>query len=239
MRNLSIIIPIYKEKKNLENLIQRIDKSLKKISYELIIIDDESNDGTFHLLKKIKLKNKNLKFFIRKKKPRDLSRSCVMGFQKAKNDIIVVMDGDLQHRPEEIKKLYNKIKVNNYDLVVGNRGLIKKRNEGLKFYRLIVSLILIFIVNVLLGFRTSDPMSGFFAFKKDIYLKNKKKLFNRGYKVLLDLIYSSNKKLSITDVFIRFKSRNEGHSKMNYKIIYFLSLIVIQKFILRIIRIFK
>jgi|TARA_B110000114_G_C15061255_1_gene385458 dolichol-phosphate mannosyltransferase len=238
MQGLSIIIPTYKEKKNLKNLIQRINRSLKNITFEIIIIDDESNDGTAELLKKIKLKNKNLKFFIRKKKPRDLSKSCVMGFQKAKNDIIVVMDGDLQHKPEEIKRLYNKIKINNYDIVVGNRNLTNKKNEGLKFYRLVTSIVLIFIVNFFLGFRTNDPMSGFFAFKKKIYLKNKKKLFNRGYKILLDLIYSSSPKPNIIDVFIRFKSRGEGYSKINYKIIYFLGLIVIQKLIYRIIKIY-
>jgi dolichol-phosphate mannosyltransferase len=237
MQGLSIVIPTYKEKKNLKNLIQRIKRSLKNITYEIIIIDDESNDGTFELLKEIKSKNKNLKFFIRKKKPRDLSNSCIMGFQKAKNDIILVMDGDLQHRPEEIKKLYNKIKIDNYDIAVGNRNLTSKKNEGLKFYRLVTSIVLIFIVNIFLGFRTNDPMSGFFAFKKEIYFKNKKKLFNRGYKILLDLIYSSSPKLNIADVFIRFKSRGEGYSKISYKIIYFLGIIVIQKFIYRIIKI--
>ena len=71
---------------------------------------------------------------------------------------------------------------------------LKKKNKGLKFYRLIISIILIVIVNFLLGFRTSDPMSGFFIFKKKVYLKNKKFLFNNGYKILLDLIYSSEKK---------------------------------------------
>ena len=237
MQGLSIVIPTYKEKKNLKNLIQRIKRSLKNITYEIIIIDDESNDGTFELLKEIKSKNKNLKFFIRKKKPRDLSNSCMMGFQKAKNDIILVMDGDLQHRPEEIKKLYNKIKIDNYDIAVGNRNLTGKKNEGLKFYRLVSSIVLIFIVNIFLGFRTNDPMSGFFSFKKEIYFKNKKKLFNRGYKILLDLIYSSSPKLNIADVFIRFKSRGEGYSKISYKIIYFLGIIVIQKFIYRIIKI--
>ena len=72
MQGLSIIIPTYKEKKNLKNLIQRINRSLKNITFEIIIIDDESNDGTAELLNKIRFKNKNLKFFIRKKKPRDL-----------------------------------------------------------------------------------------------------------------------------------------------------------------------
>ena len=176
---------------------------------------------------------------MRKKKPRDLSRSCIMGFEKTNYNIIVVMDGDLQHRPEEIKKLYNKIAINDYDIAVGNRSLLKKKNDGLKFHRLVISIILIMVVNVFLGFKTNDPMSGFFAFKKNIYLKNKKKLFKRGYKILLDLIYSSNKELSIIDIFIKFQSRREGHSKINYKIIYFLGLIVIQKFSYRILKIFN
>ena len=63
-------------------------------------------------------------------------------------------------------------------------------------------------------------MSGFFIFKKEVYFKNKKFLFNKGYKILLDLIYSSKEKIKISDVDINFRSRSEGSSKMNFKIIY-------------------
>ena len=98
---------------------------------------------------------------------------------------------------------------------------------------------MIVIVNFLLGFRTSDPMSGFFIFKKKVYLKNKKFLFNNGYKILLDLIYSSKEKIKISDVDINFRSRSEGSSKINFKIIYFLGLIIFQKFYLRISNIFN
>ena len=65
-------------------------------------------------------------------------------------------------------------------------------------------------------------MSGFFVFKKKIYTDNKKKLLKKGYKILLDLIYSSKKKIKICDVLIDFNSRGEGFSKMDYKIIYLL-----------------
>ena len=82
MQGLSIVIPTYKEKKNLKNLIQRIKRSLKNITYEIIIIDDESNDGTFELLKEIKSKNKNLKFFIIKKTKRSL-KFLYNGFSKS------------------------------------------------------------------------------------------------------------------------------------------------------------
>ena len=166
MSGLSIIIPVYQESKNLNKLIHLINKSLIIKKFEIIIIDDDSSDGSHEILKKLIKKFKNLKFFIRKNKPRDLSRSCVMGFNKAKFDTILVMDGDLQHRPQEINKLYFKLIKDECDIVVGSRQLLKKKNKGLKFYRLISSIVLIFFVNLILGFKTNDPMSGFFIFKK-------------------------------------------------------------------------
>ena len=194
-------------------------------------MDDNSVDGTLDVLRKLKKKYRTLKFYIRKKKPRDLSKSCVMGFEKAQYNNILVMDGDLQHRPSEINKLYYQFIYNSYDIVVGSRQLTHKKNEGLKIHRLISSIILIFIVNLLLGFKTNDPMSGFFIFKKEIFLKAKKKMSNRGYKILLDLIYAQNKPLKIKDVFIKFKSREEGLSKMDFKIIYLLATDIVKKFL--------
>ncbi len=226
---LSIVIPVYKEKKNLKKLISRIKKSVKEKNFEIIIIDDNSKDGSIEILKKLRSKFKKLRFFVRKKKPRDLSKSCCMGFDLSKFENILVMDGDLQHRPEEINKLYSKIK-EKYDFVIGDRGLLKKKNKGLKIYRLISSILLIFIVNILLGFKTNDPMSGFFIFKKKIYTNNKKKMLKKGYKILLDLIYSSKKKLKICDVLIDFNSRGEGFSKMDYRIIYLLIIMILYKF---------
>ena len=123
---LSIVIPVYKEKKNLKDLITRICKSVKEKNFEIIVIDDNSKDGSVEILQKLKSRFKKLRFFVRKKKPRDLSKSCCMGFDLSKFENILVMDGDLQHRPEEINKLYNKIK-KNYDFVIGDRGLLKKK----------------------------------------------------------------------------------------------------------------
>ena len=96
MIKFSIVIPVYNESKNLPLLISQIYKVLKNHKFELIIIDDNSSDGTFEVLNKIK--KENFRFFIRKK-TRDLSRSCVLGFDKSKDKNILVMDGDLQHQP--------------------------------------------------------------------------------------------------------------------------------------------
>ena len=93
---------------------------------------------------------------------------------------------------------------------------------------------LILIVNLLLGKKTSDPMSGFFMFKKSIFVKSKQILIKKGYKILLDLIYSGNKSILVTDVDINFDSRKKGKSKMNYKILFVLISMILKKFFYRI-----
>ena len=212
----SIVIPVYNESKNLPLLISQIYNVLQNHTFELIIIDDNSSDGTFEVLNKIK--KKNFRFFIRKKK-RDLSRSCVLGFNKSKYKNILVMDGDLQHQPKDIKKLLKIFQLKKAHIVIGSRELFTRKKHNLSFMRLSASRILIFIVNILLGNKTSDPMSGFFIFKKDIFIRNKHKLFNKGYKILMDLIYLDEKYQKIHDVKIDFANRNKGESKMNMKIL--------------------
>ena len=86
------------------------------------------------------------------------------------------------------------------------------------------------MVNLLLGNKTSDPMSGFFIFKKKIYKKDNKKLFNKGYKVLMDLLYLNDEKKRIFDVKINFDTRKKGKSKMNLKILLLLLYMILFKF---------
>ena len=223
----SIVIPVFNESKNLPLLINQIYKILKSKKFELIIVDDNSNDETKYIMKKIK--RKNMKFFIRKK-DRDLTKSCVFGFEKSKYKNILVMDGDLQHRPIDILKLLKVYENRKADFVIGTRKLFEKKEHNLGFLRLSASRLLILIVNFFLGRKTSDPMSGFFIFKKKIYTDNKNKLFNRGYKILMDLIYTDNKKRAIFDVGINFDTRKKGISKMNFKILIYLINMIIYKF---------
>ena len=141
------------------------------------------------------------------------------------------MDGDLQHPPQYIIKLYHVFMKQKYDVVIGSRDLLKKENHGLSKIRKLFSIILIFIINFLLGNKTKDPMSGFFIFKKQIFNNNKKQLFSNGYKILSDLIYSSKEKLKIKDIPIRFDQRNSGKSKMNLSILIILIYFILIKFL--------
>ena len=157
----------------------------------------------------------------------------MLGFNKALYPNILVMDGDLQHPPKFIKHMLNIFISGNYDFVIGTRNLLKKKDPGLSYIRYVSSLFIIIIINFLLGNKTKDPMSGFFIFKKEIYKKNKKNLYGVGYKILADLIYSSNNTLKITDKDIFFDKRRSGKSKMNIWVLFQLIIFIIIKSIKR------
>ncbi len=230
MFNLSIVIPIFEESKNVEKLVNGIINNLQIDNYEILFVDDNSNDGTEEILSRLSKNNNKIKCIIRKEKIKDLSKSCILGFEKSLYKNILVMDGDLQHDTNDINKLIQSFNNDKADIIVGSRNLFNKRNEGLDIVRLIASKILIIFVSLFLGKKTNDPMSGFFIFKKKIYELNKKKLHAKGYKILLDLIYCSDEKLKIVDVDINFRRRSLGSSKMSFRIIYILILQIIKNF---------
>ncbi len=228
---LSIVIPILNESENIKKLIPKIYNSLKRIKLkriQVILVDDNSEDNIDTVFYDLKKKFKSIYLFKRKTK-RDLSKSCILGFDKSISENILVMDGDLQHDPKYIPNLYFKLVNENLDFVIGSRNLIKKGRRGLGLIRYISSIILILIINFLLGEKTSDPMSGYFIFKKKIFKSNKKYLYKQGYKILADLIYSSKKKINIKDIDINFKLRDAGKSKMNFKILLQLLIFIFKK----------
>tara|TARA_Y100001958_G_C21090649_1_gene443856 strand:- start:49 stop:750 length:702 start_codon:yes stop_codon:yes gene_type:complete len=231
MDKFTIVIPVYNEGNNLKILVPKIYQQLKKKEFELIIVDDNSNDETPKILKKFK--KKNFHHLIRKSE-RDLSKSCILGFKKAKYKDIIVMDGDGQHKPKDIKKILNSFYKYNSDIVVGTRDLFKVKKHNLSFLRLFASRALIIVVNLLLGNKTSDPMSGFFMFKKKIFKKSQKKMIKKGYKILLDLLYFKNQNIKVVDVNIDFDSRMKGKSKMSLKILLYLISMISSKFINRV-----
>ena len=222
-KSCSIVIPILNEEKNILKLKNLIFKYFKIKNLELIFVDDNSADKSISILKKIK--NKKIKFFIRKKK-NDLTQSCFLGIKKSKYNNIIIMDGDLQHHPKYLKKLLNLYLKKNSDIVICSRSFKKRQN--LNIIRFFASKILIFIINSLLGHKVNDPMSGFFIFKKKIFTKNKNKFYGKGYKILFDFLYTC-KNLKIDEINIYFYKRKFNNSKMSINILMLLIISIISK----------
>jgi len=214
---LSIVIPVLNESNNIQNLTNKIIYNLKKINFELIFVDDNSIDKSKKILNILKKKYKFFKPIFRKKK-RDLTQSCFEGIKKSKYDSILIMDGDMQHDPIYIRPMLKIFTKNDCDIVVGARPLIKGPNQGLSEMRRYASNLLIFLFSIF-NIKTIDPMSGFFLFKKNIYFKNKKFFFGKGFKILADFLINTEKNLKIKDVIIVFKRRSKDNSKMNLRVL--------------------
>ena len=230
----SIVIPTYNEKQNIALLIKKIDKYLRNFFYEIIVIDDNSQDGTKLVLKEIKSSKKNFLFYIRKKEKRDLSQSLILGIKKTKFNNIIIMDGDLQHNPKYLPKIIRVFFEKKIDLLVCVRNF--KKRSGLSIIRYFASLSLIFFINIFLGRRVSDPMSGFFIFKKKIYTSSKKNLYGKGFKLLFDLIYFSKRSLKIKEYMIIFSKRKNNKSKMNLKVICHIFVAIFYNMLMKLLR---
>ncbi len=144
------------------------------------------------------------------------------------------MDGDLQHNPKYLPKIIRVFFEKKIDLLVCVRNFKKK--SGLSIIRYFASLSLIFFINIFLGRRVSDPMSGFFIFKKKIYISNKKNIYGKGFKLLFDLIYFSKRSLKIKEYMIIFSKRKNNKSKMNLKVICHIFVAIFYNMLMKLLR---
>ena len=226
---LSIISPALNEEKNIEPLTLKIIEHTKKTKFEIIFVDDNSTDQSKKILLNLAKKYKFFNPILRKKK-RDLTQSCFDGINKSKYKNILILDADMQHDPKYIPQMLKEFN-KGQDIVIGARKLTLGRNKGLSETRRFASIFLIFFFKIF-NIQTKDPMSGFFLFKKDIYLKNKKRFFGKGFKILADILINSKTKLKAKDIPINFNRRYESESKMNTKIL----LILINFYIISLIK---
>ena len=118
---ISIIVPTYKEVKNIHPLVERIDHTMKpaRLTYEIIVVDDNSQDGIVDCIEKLK-NTFNIKIVVRKNE-KGLSSAVLTGFGRAAGEILVVMDADLSHPPEKIPSLVRQIIEKKSQFALGSR----------------------------------------------------------------------------------------------------------------------
>ena len=170
---ISIIIPIYNESDNIIKILHSIGEILpKSVPTQAIVVDDNSPDRTGKLvedyLKNVKKMADYTIEIIHRKAKDGLGSAILKGIQQAKGDTIVVMDSDFSHPPQMILKLIESIKKYQYDIAVASRYIKGGKIQGWSFKRKTMSKFATLIAKKGLGIDTHDPMSGFFAFKRNI-----------------------------------------------------------------------
>lgn len=206
---VSIEIPTYNESENLPKLIEEIENI--GINCEIIIIDDNSPDGTADIAEELSNTYKNIKV-VRRPKKGGISSAVQDGLKVASGEIIIVMDGDHQHPPSVIKDLYKKVNEGN-DIVVASRYISGGGAPKFGIFRKLTSRIATTLAHVMLRETKliTDPLSGFFAFKKEIV--NGADIGSNSYKILLEILVKGNGK-SLVEIPYTFGTRINGKSKL-------------------------
>jgi dolichol-phosphate mannosyltransferase len=214
----SLVIPTYKERDNIKNVVtilsQILDESIPG-EYELIVVDDDSPDGTWEFAQSLTPEYPQLRV-MRRQNERGLSSAVIRGWQAARGRILGVIDGDLQHPPEVLTQLLRVIS-EGADLAVASRHVEGGGVSSWSFVRRMLSrgaqLLGLVILPRVLG-RVSDPMSGYFMVRRSSLAGVT--LNPVGYKILLEVI-GRGKVGSIAEVGYVFCERKQGESKVTSK----------------------
>ena len=233
---LSIIIPTFNEVKNIIPLIENLISIIKNYEYEIIVVDDDSPDGTSDVINNYMNKNDKIKLITRIDRS-GLSSAIKEGLIFARGEYLLVLDGDGQHDPACIKNILNEIFEDQTDLVIASRFLKSSKLKGLSYKRSFGSKIANNAARISLNknyINLTDYLSGCFCVKK----KSTKNLFRKieinGFKFLFELLSVSKGRLLVKEVPLLFKERLYGNSKLDIAIIWDFLISILHNFSFRI-----
>ena len=210
---ISIILPTYNEKDNIVRLVETIKKLNLEQTFEILIIDDNSPDGTYQFSKDKLSDDKNIKIVLRKN-IRGLAFSIKEGIEKSLGNHVIVMDTDFTHDPILIKKMISLR--NQYEIISGSRyvsgGYMENHLHGkLSYY---YNIMLKFILKT----KINDNLGGYFLIKRDLLnkLEFDKIFYGYGDYFFRLLHFSKNKNAKIIEIPAVYKQRIYGKSKSNF-----------------------
>ena len=214
---LAVIVPSYNERDNIELLYEKVALALGGTPWEMIVVDDDSPDGTADVVNELSRVYANIRC-LRRFGRRGLASACVEGMAVTSAPYVAVIDGDLQHDEAILPRMLEKA-IAGADLVVGSRFTDGgSAGDGLSQTRLSGSNLANKLAGMIAGQAVSDPMSGFFLIRRDVALKAAPKLASDGFKILIDLIVTSarmGEPLKVAEVGYTFRQRHAGESKMS------------------------
>lgn len=214
-RDISVILPTYRECENLEPVIERLVKTLEGYDWEAIFVDDDSDDGSQEVLLRLARQNPRVRF-IRRVGRRGLASACIEGMCSSAAEILAVMDADLQHDESLLPQMVQILQTSpEVEIVVGTRyadgGSVGQWNRSRHFLSRFATL----LEKKLLRTELSDPMSGFFAIRRSVLDKCIHNLAGKGFKILLDIVLSLPERPQIQELPYTFRPRERGQSKLD------------------------
>jgi len=223
---LSVVVLTFNKIKNVPILVARLTIALREIPWEVIFVDDNSPDGTATAARRLAQKDHRVRC-LRRIGRRGLAGACIEGILASSALNVAVMDGDLQHDERQLTRMVLAIE-QGADLVVGARFCPGgDATGGLSRVRQLCSKIATAAAKRLLGVQLSDPMSGFFVIRRQLFETVAPRLSTQGFKVLLDIVASCRMPLKVIEQPFAFQPRLYGKSKLDTLVVFeFLGLLV-------------
>jgi dolichol-phosphate mannosyltransferase len=211
---LSIIVPTLNERDNVGELVDRLDRCLAGLPWEIVFVDDDSRDGTVEALRRLTRSDPRVRMLQRIGR-RGLASAVVEGVLATSSPVIAVLDCDLQHDETVLPGMFQRLLATNCDVVVASRYMECGGVGDWTKQRLLISRAATRLAGLLLPSELTDPMSGFFMIRRSAFDEVVRRLSNQGYKILLDILLSAQPALRVEEVPYTFRSRRSGESKLD------------------------
>jgi dolichol-phosphate mannosyltransferase len=214
---LAVIVPVLNEAANVAELIARLEDVLTGIAWEAVFVDDHSPDGTATALRRFARLDRRIRIVERIGR-RGLSSAVIEGVLATAAPYIAVIDGDMQHDEGLLPALFATV-AGGADIAIGSRYISGGGTGSWDENRANASRFATRAANAVLPVPVSDPMSGFFAIRRDAFEAALPQLSGSGFKILLDIIVSAPTRLKIVELPYIFRERTAGDSKLDLMVI--------------------
>ncbi|MEY4160844.1 MAG: hypothetical protein RLZZ136_1465 [Pseudomonadota bacterium] len=217
---LAVVLPTYNERKNIATMIDRLEAALQGVAWEVVIVDDNSPDGTSDEARRLALANPRVRC-IQRFGRRGLASAAIEGMCSTAAPIVAVMDADHQHDPALLPQMLKAMQSGDYDVAYASRFAEGSSTEAWgRPDRVKASGIANRIANKVTGVELSDPMSGYFMLHTDTLRGDAHRLSGVGFKILLDILATVERPLRVKEFPMDFAARAEGESKLDQTVIF-------------------
>jgi dolichol-phosphate mannosyltransferase len=223
---LAIVVPTFNEIDNIDKLVAAVQAALEGHAFEVIVVDDDSPDGTADRVREIARRNLRVRC-IQRIGRRGLSGAFIEGALASAAPIVAAIDGDMQHDESLLPEMLKILRSRNVEVVVGSRYLEQGGVGNWTGGRIRVSQWATAVARRVTGVTLSDPMSGFFMIRSDVLRQLAPNLSGIGFKILLDIFITAPRAFRFAELPYRFRARSLGTSKLDAKIVLeFLELLI-------------
>ncbi len=224
---LSVVVCTLDEAQSIGPVLDELREALAGIAHEVVVVDDSVDERTATVVLTHAATNERVRL-LRRKGENGLASAAIDGWDVARGDVLAIMDGDGQHDPHLLPLMLDRLNGTSADMLVASR-YAGEGPSGLKGRRHLVSRMGTLLTQVMLGVRSTDPLSGFFMVTRDWFKEARPNLSGVGFKILVDIMASGRCPPKLVEVSTALRPRRAGVSKLDSRVILELAALLVEK----------